>query len=50
MSNYESLLMIKLVKLILSARSSIDLALFQITSEELSEAILEKIKFGINIR
>jgi len=40
----------RLVNSILDARKSIDLALFEITSEELSEALLLKLECGVNIR
>ena len=38
------------MRLIQSARESIDLALFEITSEELSDAICQKLESGVRVR
>jgi len=39
-----------LVKTLQNAKRSIDLALFEITSEELTQALLDKLKEGVRVR
>lgn len=49
-SHDETAPLTQIIRLLQSATRTIDLALFEITSEELSETILQKLKCGVKVR